>query len=80
MKLKYWSDRHFRNPCTKRDRHSEIWMIVGAPFRMYPPNVTAQYLGRMDFIYKNDKGNKNLKHAQGEKIHRQRSFSPFFFS
>lgn len=33
---------------------------------MYPPNVTAQHLGRMDLIYQNDAGNKNLKHSQEE--------------
>lgn len=60
----------------KRDRQSEIWTIIGAHFRTYPPNVTAQPLGRMDLIYKNDIGNKNWKHSQGEKIHRQRSVSP----
>lgn len=48
---------------------------------MHPPSATAQNLGKMDLMFKNDKDNKNLKHLQAEKkIHRPRSFSPELFS
>lgn len=34
---------------------------------MHPPSVTAQNLGKMDLMFKNNKDNKNLKHLQAEK-------------
>lgn len=81
MKLKYKSDIGTLE--IRLQKGTEIWTVRGAHFRMYPPNVTAQHLGRMDLIYKNDTGNKNLKHSQAEEIYRQRNILPhqgyFFF-
>lgn len=34
---------------------------------MYPPSVTAQNLGKMDLMFKNDADNKNLKYLQAKK-------------
>lgn len=34
---------------------------------MYPPSVTAQNMGKMDLMFKNDADYKNLKYLQAKK-------------
>lgn len=47
---------------------------------MYPPSITAQNLGKMYLMFKDDTDIKNLKHLEVEKIHRARRISPGLFS